>query len=81
MVMKKVCLVVLLVLAACGKQHQTVSWYIQHDAERDAKIKECDNDTAQYMVQGSDCMNAKNAVSKISLYGKDDALKSLREGK
>ena len=79
--MRKMCVVILLLLGACGKQHQTVSWYIEHDAERAERIKECDNDAAQYVNQGSDCINAKNAVSKISIYGKEDALKSLRENK
>lgn len=79
--MKKMCLVAVLLLCACGKQHQTVSWYIEHDAEREARIRECDNDSAKYMEKGSDCINAKQAVSKISLYGKEDALKSLNDGK
>ncbi|MET3625177.1 EexN family lipoprotein [Burkholderia ambifaria] len=79
--MKKMCFVVVLILSACGKQHQTVSWYIEHDAEREARIRECDNDSAQYLSKGSDCINAKDAFSKITLYGKEAALKSLNESK
>lgn len=79
--MKKMFFVVVLLLCACGKQHQTVSWYIEHDTEREARIKECDNDSAQYLSKGSDCINAKDAFSKIALYGKEEALKSLRDSK
>lgn len=48
--------------SGCVKaEPKTVTWYKDHDAERDAKVKWCNDD----MSRGSDadCLNAKQAVS------------------
>jgi hypothetical protein len=75
---KYLCIAAVLFLAACGKEYHTKSWYIEHDAERTARFKECENDPAQYLRQGSDCINAKDADGMVVLYGKDAALKSAK---
>ena len=73
---KYLCIAVVLFLSACGKEYHTKDWYIEHDAERAARFKECENDPAQYLRQGSDCINAKDANGLVALFGKDGALKS-----
>ncbi|KVT64560.1 hypothetical protein WK94_04850 [Burkholderia ubonensis] len=78
--MKK-CLYVLVacVLAACGQEYHTKAWYIEHDAERASRFKVCENDPAQYLRQGSDCLNAKEANAMVAFYGKEAALKAAHE--
>ncbi len=65
------CIAATLLLAACGKDYHTRDWYIEHDAERSARFKECENDPVQYLRQGSDCINAKDANSLVAFYGKE----------
>lgn len=73
------CVLVACILAACGKEYHTKAWYIEHDTERTTKFKECENDPAQYLRQGSDCLNAKDANAMVTFYGKEAALKATRE--
>jgi hypothetical protein len=73
-----ICIAVLIFLAGCGNSYHKEDWYIQHDAEREARIKECENDPAQYLNKDSDCLNAKDARAGIFLFGgKEGALKEL----
>ena len=67
------------ILAACGKDYRTKAWFIEHDAERTARFKECENDPAQYLRQGSDCLNAKDASAMVAFSGKDAALKAAHQ--
>jgi hypothetical protein len=72
------CIAAALFLAACGKDYHTRDWYIEHDIERTARFKECENDPAQYLRQGSDCINAKDANGLVAFYGKEGALKAAK---
>jgi hypothetical protein len=70
---KTLFLLPLFVLAACNKQvdvHtvQTKEWYMQHDAERHARVPECKNDAALQVTP--DCQNALAAESQIFVFGK-----------
>jgi Tfp pilus assembly protein PilP len=62
----------LLILSACGKDadhpSQTKDWYMQHDAERHARVAECKNDAAQKVMP--DCQNALDAQAQITAFGK-----------
>lgn len=67
------------ILAACTKQNHAIDWYIEHDAEREARVKECNNDPAEEVRQGSDCVNAQRATGLIGMYGgKSRALTALK---
>lgn len=60
-----------LFLAACSsKSHpdQTKDWYLQHDAERATRVKECKNDAAQQAT--ADCQNAIAADDQAYALGK-----------
>lgn len=77
--MKRIIFVVIMLLSACGKESHPVDWYIDHDAERDARVKECNNDSAEAMRPGSDCVNASRASGLIMRFGsKDNAKEALR---
>lgn len=76
---KYLCIAAVLSLSACGKSYHEKDWYIQHDAEREARVRECENDPAQYLRQGSDCLNAKDANGAVHLFGKEGALKQLND--
>lgn len=75
---KYVCIAAVLFLAGCGKEYHTRDWYVEHDAERVARFKQCENDPAQYWRQESDCINAKDADGMILLYGKEAARKAAK---
>lgn len=77
----KMCVYILAacMLAACGNEYHTKAWYIEHDAERVSRFKACENDPAQYLRRGSDCLNAKEANAMVTFYGKEAALRVARE--
>lgn len=76
--MKKMCFLVVLLLSAC-KQNHPVDWYIDHDAERETRVKECNSDSAEEARPGSDCVNAHRANGLIMRFGsKDNAREALR---
>jgi hypothetical protein len=47
--------------------HQTVSWYMAHNVEREAKINWCSDDMARGNT--ADCMNALKARSRMPRQG------------
>jgi len=54
-------------LAGCDSG-QTKGWYKEHDAERVQRAKECRNDAA--LMATADCINATEAQSEVTAFGK-----------
>lgn len=54
-----------LFLVGCKEEAKTVDWYIEHDAERQAKFEECANNPAKAEHDG-DCKNAMTAELVLS---------------
>ncbi len=56
------------ILAGCSNSsHQTVEWYVEHKAEREAKLKWCNDDMAR--ATDVDCLNATKAKERVMLSG------------
>jgi len=71
--MRRALIMVVLASAYCVANADTghkKDWYMDHDAERHQRVKECDNDAAIGMTP--DCQNAKAAESEIYAVGKPD---------
>ena len=69
--MRKALLTVLLASACCAANAESghkKDRYMDHDAERHQRVKECDNDASIGMTP--DCQNAKAAESEIYAFGK-----------
>lgn len=58
-------------LLAAGGQAlaETKQWYIDHDAEREARVKVCKNDSGE--KASADCQNAIRAAASVWALGKD----------
>jgi outer membrane lipoprotein SlyB len=55
-------------LAGCsGSKHESVQWYVDHRAEREAKLKWCGDDAARAI--DVDCLNANKANEQALLHG------------
>lgn len=56
--------------AGCSRQPaeetRTVSWYMEHKAERSAKVKWCE-DSADRATTSPNCLNAAEAAQKVML--------------
>lgn len=48
---------------------ETEQWYVDHDAEREARVKACESDEKEKAT--ADCQNAINAAASVWLIGKD----------
>ena len=58
----------LMAAAGCGKNADTVhpvSWYLQHDTERQAKVAWCVDDAQRQ--RSPDCMNAAEAKRRLAV--------------
>lgn len=64
---KTVLLVILLPLAACQQSDRTKSWYLEHTAEREARVVECKDDAA--LTATADCQNALAAKAQAETFG------------
>lgn len=60
-------------LAGCKSQHDK-TWYMQHDTERSAKVKECNNDAAKRVT--ADCENAISADQQKRAFGDTENIKT-----
>ena len=63
----------LLTVAGCGKNEDLahpVSWYEQHDTERDAKVAWCADDAQRQRTP--DCMNAAEAKRRLAVGSQKD---------
>lgn len=71
--MKKILAIFVIGMALVGckddKVVQTKQWYIEHDAEREARVKVCNNDAQERMT--ADCQNAADAQASVFAFGKD----------
>lgn len=57
-------------LAGAGQAlAETKQWYIDHDAEREARVKVCKNDAA--LTATADCQSAIRAAASVWALGKD----------
>ncbi|MBZ5763337.1 EexN family lipoprotein [Rhizobium sp. VS19-DR104.2] len=65
---KALLLAIMLPLAACNQHSErTKSWYLEHTAEREARVRECKNDAAQEAT--ADCRNALDAKAQADTFG------------
>ncbi|CAD0362265.1 EexN family lipoprotein [Xanthomonas hortorum pv. pelargonii] len=64
---KALLLVILLPLAACQQSDRTKSWYLEHTAEREARVVECKDDAA--LTVTADCQNALAAKAQAGTFG------------
>ena len=58
----------LMAATGCGKNEDTahpVSWYLQHDAEMQAKVAWCVDDAERQRT--ADCMNAAEAKRRLAV--------------
>ena len=70
----------LIAAAGCGKNEDvahSVSWYLQHDTERQAKVAWCVDDAERQRT--TDCMNAAEAKRR-SLMGSQKSLAPIDWG-
>ena len=70
----------LIAATGCGKNEDVahpVSWYLQHDAERQAKVAWCVDDAERQRT--TDCMNAAEAKRR-SLLGSQKSLAPIDWG-
>jgi hypothetical protein len=64
-------------LAGCdGEKTHSVDWYKTHEAERLAKIKQCDADPGE-LEHAPNCVNAKKAAASLMLDPKNGKVPSL----
>lgn len=54
---------VILFLSACEKP-KTVSYYVEHQDEMEAKIEECNDDQTKFVKDGN-CINARAARNEL----------------
>lgn len=54
-------------LVGCSKSEHSVEWYVEHKAEREAKLKWCNDDMSR--ATDVDCLNASKAKERAMLQG------------
>jgi hypothetical protein len=54
-------------MAGCSEKPKTVEWYMEHKAEREAKVKYCRDDMGR--AASADCLNAEKAVQQLRVSG------------
>jgi hypothetical protein len=60
------CVVAVMALGGCdGEKTHDVAWYKTHDAERLAKIQQCENDRGE-LEHAPNCQNAKKAAEELT---------------
>jgi hypothetical protein len=75
--MKRLFVILALILAGCdGSPPHDVSWYKDHDAERQAKIQQCDKDPG-HLDYSPNCVNAHEAQSQKVFAAKNTAVPRL----
>ncbi|MBY0365130.1 MAG: EexN family lipoprotein [Burkholderiaceae bacterium] len=57
----------LAILAGCSKSEHSVEWYMEHKAEREEKVKWCNDDMSR--ATDVDCLNASKAKERAMLQG------------
>ena len=62
------------IVGCTEKPHQTISYYEQHDTERSAMLKWCNDDSARGYE--ADCLNANKAQGNHMLSGKGQSRSS-----
>ena len=67
-----VSLAVTSLMAGCSEKPKTVEWYMEHKAEREARLKPCRADTGRAATP--DCMNAEKAVERVMLDSKKSSI-------
>jgi hypothetical protein len=68
-----------LFFTGCGQQEQpaqTVSWYKEHQAEREAKLEWCYEDVTR-ATTNADCLNAEQA-EKMAMFDKPSTIDTFK---
>jgi len=56
-----------------------VAWYLEHEAEHDATKRRCKANPGA-LRETAECINADQAQKQIFVWGREEALRRLREG-
>lgn len=56
-----------------------VTWYLEHEAEHEATKRRCKANPGA-LRETAECINADQAQKQIFVWGREEALKRLREG-
>lgn len=66
-----IALLAVMTLGGCdGESTHDVAWYKTHDAERKAKIAQCENDTGELRF-APNCQNSKKAADELTFSNKN----------